>query len=39
VTFARANNVPTWNGTYVFNMAQGVDWARYLRVLAPPPAA
>jgi hypothetical protein len=36
VTFAKANNVPTYNGSYVFNMANGVDWARYLRVLVPP---
>jgi len=36
VTFARANNLPTYNGTYVYNMASGVDWARYLRVLTPP---
>jgi len=34
--FARANGVPTWNGQYVFNMASGVDWAKYLRVLVPP---
>jgi hypothetical protein len=39
VTFAKANNLPTYNGTYVFNMATGVDWGQYLRVLTPPPAA
>ena len=36
VTFALTNGLPTWNGGYVFNMANGVDWAKYLRVLAPP---
>jgi hypothetical protein len=39
VTFAKANNVPTWNGRYVFNMSNGVNWAKYLRVLAPPPVS
>jgi hypothetical protein len=34
--FAKANGVPMWNGQYVFNLANGVDWARYLRVLVPP---
>jgi hypothetical protein len=34
--FAKANGVPMWNGQYVFNIASGVDWARYLRVLIPP---
>ncbi|MGB2711515.1 MAG: hypothetical protein WBC33_08345 [Conexibacter sp.] len=36
VTFAKQSGVPLWNGLYVFNMANGVDWARYLRVLVPP---
>jgi hypothetical protein len=36
VTFAKQNNLPTWNGDYVYNIANGVDWARYLRVVAPP---
>lgn len=36
VAFAKANGVPQWNGTSVFNMASGVDWAKYLRVLVPP---
>lgn len=27
-----------WAGTYAFEMASGVDWARYLRVLVPPAA-
>jgi hypothetical protein len=35
VKFARDNQVPTWNGVYVFNMRDGVDWGRYLRVLDP----
>jgi len=39
VTFAKANSVPTYQGNYVFNMASGVDWAKYLRVLTPPPAS
>jgi hypothetical protein len=39
VTFAKANNLPTYNGSYVFNMTTGVDWTRYLQVLTPPPAA
>jgi hypothetical protein len=34
--FAKAHNVPTWNGQYVFNTANGVDWARYLQVVVPP---
>jgi hypothetical protein len=34
--FAKANHVPTWNGQYVFNMANGVDWGKYLQVVAPP---
>ena len=36
VAFAALNNVPTWNGEYVFDIASAVEWARYLRVLAPP---
>lgn len=36
VTFAKAAGLPTWNGLYVFNLAPGVDWAKYLRVLPPP---
>jgi hypothetical protein len=35
VTFAKANDVPSYNGSYVFGMADGVDWARYLRVVDP----
>jgi hypothetical protein len=35
VTFARNNGVPTYNGKYVFNIRDDVDWARHLRVIAP----
>lgn len=35
VSFARSQNVPTYNGRHVFNMADGVDWQRYLRVVDP----
>jgi hypothetical protein len=34
--FGALNLVPFWSGHYVFNVANGVDWSRYLRVLAPP---
>jgi hypothetical protein len=37
--FAQANGVPQWNGQYVFHVGDGVDWGRYLRVLAPPAVA
>jgi hypothetical protein len=37
VTFAKsADGVALYEGKYVFNMADGVDWERYLRVLVPP---
>lgn len=36
VTLAQSNGLPTWNGTYTFNMSSGVEWAKYLRVLVPP---
>ena len=37
VDFAKtASGLSLWEGKYVFNMASGVDWARYLRVLPPP---
>jgi hypothetical protein len=36
VVFGALNFLPAWNGDYVFNLAGGVDWSRYLRVLAPP---
>jgi hypothetical protein len=35
-SFAASQGVPKWNGDYVFNMAAGVEWARYLRALTPP---
>jgi hypothetical protein len=38
VEFAKANGVPASAGRYVFDLAAGVEWARYLRVLAPPRA-
>jgi hypothetical protein len=25
-----------WNAMYTFNLSSGVDWARYLRIVAPP---
>ena len=34
-TFAKTNGLPTYNGMYVFNLRDGVDWAKYLRVIAP----
>ncbi len=37
--FALANEVPTWEGQYVFEMAGGVEWEKYLRVLVPPAPA
>lgn len=36
VAFAKANSLPTWEGNYVFNMANGVEWEKDLRVLVPP---
>ncbi len=36
VEFAKKNNVPTWEGKYVFNMSSGVEWEKYLRVILPP---
>jgi hypothetical protein len=36
VTFAKANGIVPQNGFYAFNMATGVDWAHYLRVVVPP---
>jgi hypothetical protein len=35
VAFAAANNLPAWEGAYTFDIASGVDWARYLRALVP----
>ena len=36
VTFAKLNGLPTSGSQSIFNMASGVDWARYLRVVVPP---
>jgi hypothetical protein len=41
VTFARANNVPSYQDSsvgrtlYKFDLYGDVDWARYLRVIDP----
>jgi hypothetical protein len=35
VKFARANGWSAYNGRYSGNLRDGVDWARYLRVLDP----
>jgi hypothetical protein len=31
--------IGTWNGAYVFDIASGIDWARYLKVVDPCVAA
>lgn len=36
VSFAEENGLPTWEGRYVFDMASGVEWEKYLQVLVPP---
>ncbi|HYV14547.1 MAG TPA: hypothetical protein VE972_00825, partial [Conexibacter sp.] len=36
VAFAQQNGISSSGGIYVFDVASGVDWARYLRVLTPP---
>ena len=36
VQFAQNHNVPYSNGRYHFEMGSGVEWEKYLRVLAPP---
>jgi hypothetical protein len=35
VRFARAQGVPEIDGEYIFALGAGVDWAKYLRVIAP----
>ena len=35
VKVARDHGVPSHNGQYVFDIGDGVDWARYLRVIDP----
>jgi hypothetical protein len=37
VTLARLYHIPAWHGQYAFNLAKGVNWKRYLRVVVPPP--
>jgi hypothetical protein len=37
VVFGALNSLPQWSSQYVFNVAGGVEWSKYLRVLAPPP--
>jgi hypothetical protein len=36
VTFAQRNHLPSSGGRYALNLSEGVEWQRYLRVLAPP---
>lgn len=36
VTFAAQSGIPARAGQHVFDVASGVEWARYLRVLVPP---
>jgi hypothetical protein len=38
IEFARTHGVPYSGGRYVFALAAGVNWAKYLRVLEPPRA-
>lgn len=38
VAFAKENGLPMWEGKYVFNIASGVEWEKYLRVVVPPAA-
>jgi hypothetical protein len=35
MSFAKEARVPSYNGKYVFNVRDGVDWAKYLRVVDP----
>ena len=35
VRFARENGVPERGGRYVFNIRDGIDWGRHLRVVDP----
>jgi hypothetical protein len=39
VSYAQSNNLPTWQGRYVYGMPGDVDWSRYLQVVAPPEAS
>jgi hypothetical protein len=36
VKYAQHVGLPAWQGRYVFEMAGGVEWEKYLRVLLPP---
>jgi hypothetical protein len=36
VQLAQASGLRSIDGRYVFDLASGVDWRRYLRVVAPP---
>ncbi len=36
VEFAQKNDLRSWEGRYIFNVASGVEWEKYLRVLVPP---
>jgi hypothetical protein len=38
VTIARRAGLSPWDGEYSFNMANGLNWARFLQVVAPPRA-
>ncbi len=35
-TLGQQDGLPTWEGRSVYNIASGVEWEKYLRVLAPP---
>ncbi len=35
-TLGQQDGLPTWEGRYVYNIASGVEWEKYLRVLVPP---
>ena len=35
VSYGKSVGVPLYNGRYIFNIRDGVDWARYLRVVDP----
>ncbi|MDX6701906.1 MAG: hypothetical protein QOF26_2132 [Baekduia sp.] len=38
VTYAQQNNLPTWQGRYVYGMPNDVNWSKYLKVVTPPAA-
>jgi hypothetical protein len=39
VQVARSAGLPSRGGRYRFDISDGVDWQRYLRILVPPPAS